>query len=69
MVVYTTTQSVETDAEPDIVVEILADLRRIPERASALADEITGNAEQGWQVVKGGQAFDLQVVARLAQGS
>lgn len=62
MVVHTTTQSVETDAEPDIVVDLLADPRRIPEWALAFADEIIGDAEQGWQVIKDGQAFDLQAV-------
>lgn len=62
MIIHTVTQSVEIDAEPDAVVDLLADPQRILDWAPVFADEIIGDEQQGWQVTKDGQSFILEVV-------
>lgn len=62
MIVHAVTQSIETDKEPDTVVDLLSDPRHLSEWAPVFADEIIGDAQQGWQAVKDGQAFCFQVV-------
>lgn len=58
----TQTQSMESDAAPAVVYELLADPRHIPEWAPDFADLITGDAHRGWRAVKHGEDFALEVV-------
>jgi hypothetical protein len=62
----TQTQSIEVDAEPDTIMQLLADPRHIPVWAPAFADEITAGEQQGWRAVKDGRAFALRVAAEQA---
>jgi len=57
----TVTQSIETEAEPDTIFDLLADPRHLPAWAPAFADAIAGDERQGWQAVKNGRAFSLRV--------
>ncbi len=59
----TETQSLETDADPDAVYEVLVDPRHIPRWAPAFADSVVGDAGRGWQAVKSGASFALRIVA------
>jgi hypothetical protein len=63
----TVTRSTETDREPDAILKVLMDPRRIPRWAPLFADAIEVDAQGGWQVSKDGSVFNLKVV--IAQPS
>jgi hypothetical protein len=58
----TVTSSIETDASPETVLEILSDPRRIPTWASGFADRVEADLEGHWHVTKGGKVFPIDVV-------
>ena len=58
----TVTRSIETEAEPQAIAEILADARRIPEWAPAFADRIEAAGSNEWKVIKDGNNYSLEVV-------
>lgn len=57
----TETQSVETGAQPDAVIAVLADARLLPRWAPGFVDVVVGDAESGWVGTKGGQSFSIRV--------
>jgi hypothetical protein len=58
----TITHTIESDAQPDTILSILADASRLPEWASAFADHVERDGTSAWKVTKGGNAFALEVV-------
>ncbi|MHB8293772.1 MAG: SRPBCC family protein [Acidimicrobiales bacterium] len=58
----TETLSIESEADPDAVVGLLAEANRIPEWAPAFADTVIGDDRSAWRAMKDGRAFDLRVV-------
>jgi hypothetical protein len=64
MDVRTQTRSLDTEADPGAVLNLLADARRLPEWAPAFADEVVGDDAQGWKVTKDADAFDIRVVVQ-----
>lgn len=58
----TVTRSIETEAEPEAIAEIVADARRIPEWAPAFADRVEADGSNAWRVTKDGSDFALEVV-------
>ncbi len=67
--IRTVTRSIETDAEPGDLLDLLADGRRIPEWAPAFADRVERDGENGWRVTKDGSDFALEVVAGRSGGT
>jgi hypothetical protein len=45
-----------------VVLDLLADPRRLPEWAPGFADTIEGDEQHGWKVTKDGGAFQIRVV-------
>lgn len=60
------TQSIEADADPGTIFELLADPRYIPDWAPNFADEVTEDEGRGWRVMKNGEVFSIRVVAATA---
>lgn len=58
----TETQSIESEADPEAVLALLAQPSRIPEWAPAFADVVIGEDSSGWRAVKDGREFGLRVV-------
>ena len=58
----TKTQSIDTGVDPDRVFKVLADPRHLPQWAPGFADEIAGDAQEGWQVLKNGRTFPIRLV-------
>lgn len=58
----TVTSSIETDASPQTVLEVLSDPRRIPTWAPGFADRVEADREGHWHVTKGGKTFPIDVV-------
>ncbi len=67
--VRTETQSIESSAEPDAVVALLVDLRRIPDWAPAFADTVVGDAQAGWRASKNGWEFAVRVAVDKDAGT
>ncbi len=65
----TQTQSMETDADPQSIVALLADPTRILDWAPAFADTITGDDQTGWHGTRGGQDFAFRVVTHPDAGT
>lgn len=65
----TETQSIESDADPGVIVALLADPSHIPDWAPAFADAVTGNDQSGWSATKGGQGFTFRVVIQREAGT
>ena len=61
MTLRSQTQGIETDAEPAAVVALIADGHRIPEWAPGFADRVEGDAQRGWQVIKGDNDFAVDI--------
>ena len=59
----TETRILETDAEPCAVLAILTHPKRIPEWAPAFADNVAGDDETGWRVIKDGRAFPMRLAS------
>lgn len=57
----TVTRSIETNAEPEAVLRILVDPRRIPEWAPAFADRVDADGPGRWNVTKDGAEFSLEL--------
>jgi len=57
----TITKSIETEVEPDAVLAVLVDPKRLPQWAPAFADEVDFDLSAGWQVTKDGNTFSLEV--------
>jgi hypothetical protein len=57
----TITRTIESDADPDAILAILADATMIPSWAPVFADTVEKDAQSEWRVVKGGRAFSLKV--------
>lgn len=62
----TETQSIESEADPDAIVALLAQPSRMPEWAPAFADVVTGEDRSGWRATKDGREFSLRVVVNRA---
>jgi hypothetical protein len=60
----TQTRSIESAAEPEAVLGLLADARRLPEWAPGFADAVEGDPRQGWKVTKNSDAFEIRVVVQ-----
>lgn len=58
----TVSSSIETDASPESVLQVLSNPRRIPEWAPGFADRVEANEGGCWSVTKGDKAFPLEVV-------
>jgi hypothetical protein len=56
----TVARNVETDVEPDVIFEILADPKLIPQWAPAFAETVESDTQERWRVSKGGSTFSLQ---------
>ena len=67
--VRTETQSIESSAEPDDVVALLVDLRRVPDWAPAFADTVVGDARAGWRASKDGREFAVRVAVNKDAGT
>jgi hypothetical protein len=65
----TVTRATEADLEPNLILEILADPKRIPEWAPVFADAIEANGANGWRVKKGDDSFHLQVITSRDSGT
>ncbi|MDQ2727176.1 MAG: hypothetical protein M3Y91_04760 [Actinomycetota bacterium] len=65
----TETQSFEVDGPVTAVVAVLADPTRIPQWASAFADEVRGDYSSGWQATKDGRDFSLRVAINSDAGT
>jgi hypothetical protein len=57
----TVTGSIETDINPEVVVEVLSDPRRIPHWAPGFADRVETNEGGRWTVTKGEKTFPIEV--------
>jgi hypothetical protein len=64
----TVTGGIESDAAPELVVDLLVDASRIPEWAPAFADTVTRDGE-AWRATMGGSDFTFSVVAVSAAGT
>lgn len=65
---HTVTGTVESEIDPDRIIKVLSDPTLIPQWAPGFADRVEfveSNSEGGWQVIKGGDRFSLQVVIDL----
>jgi hypothetical protein len=60
----TQTRSIESSVEPEAVLDLLADARRLPEWAPGFADTVEGGEGQAWKVTKDADAFEISVVVR-----
>jgi hypothetical protein len=58
----TEAQSIESEADPEAVVALLAQPSRIPEWAPAFADVVIEEDRSGWRAIKDGREFKLRVV-------
>jgi hypothetical protein len=58
----------ESDAEPDVLLEILEDASRIPEWAPAFADIVVRDGPS-WRATKDGRDFSLRVAALREAGT
>jgi Polyketide cyclase / dehydrase and lipid transport len=56
----TQTRSIESAVEPEAVLRLLADARRLPEWAPGFADAVEGDPHQGWRVTKDSDAFEIR---------
>jgi hypothetical protein len=59
----TVTSCIETDATPDLVLQVLSDPRRIPQWAPGFADRVEADEGGCWRVTKGEKTFPIEVVA------
>ena len=59
----TVTSSIEVDATPDVVLQVLSDPRRIPQWAPGFADRVEADEGGCWRVTKGEKRFSIEVVA------
>ena len=62
----TVTRSVETDVEPDLILNILRDPRSIPKWVPVFADTVETDGPSGWRVIKDGRVFSLEIVVEQA---
>lgn len=62
MSVRTVTESIESDADPDAALGVLADAGRIPEWAPGFADSAERSGPTSWKMSKGGALFAMEVV-------
>ena len=58
----TVTGSIETDANPEAILEVLSDPRRLPKWAPGFADRIETDETGRWNVTKGDKTFPIDVV-------
>ncbi len=65
----TVTRSVETDVEPDAILEILADARHLPQWASGFADAVAAGPDGDWLVTKDGRVFSIRVEVERSHGT
>ncbi len=65
----TVTRSIESEADPDVVVELLANPRRIPDWAPDFADAVSEDGHAGWTATKNSQDFALRVVIQRDAGT
>lgn len=69
MATRTVTQSIESDAVPSVVFELIADPRRVPDWAPEFADVVTENVAGTWRATKDGKDFTFRVAARQDAGT
>ena len=65
----TVTRSVETDAKPDAILEVLADARHLPQWASGFADAVAAGPDDDWLVTRNGQVFSIRVESERSRGT
>ncbi len=65
----TVTRTIETDFEPDVILDVLADPKQIPAWASVFADGIEPDGPGVWKVKKGDESFNVQVVSAPGSGT
>ena len=63
------TQTAEMAAEPETMLAILADPRRIPDWAPAFANSVEGDHHSGWRVMKNGQVIPIRLVVAEQSGT
>ncbi len=63
------TGSIESNADPDVVVVMLANPSHIPDWAPAFADAVIDDGQSGWRATKGGQDFALRVITKRDAGT
>ena len=61
----TVTRSIDVEASPDLVLDVVRDPARIPTWAPAFADSIEPNGD-GWRVTRNSLAFQVRVKVDLA---
>src|ERR1700761_4113060 len=64
----TVTRSVETDAEPDAILKVLADARHLPQWASGFADAVAAGPDGDWLVTRNGKVFSIRVESERSRG-
>ncbi len=65
----TETQSLESSADPGVVLELLADARNLPDWAPGFADAVSGDVQAGWRVIKDGEEFAVRVAVQRDAGT
>jgi hypothetical protein len=65
----TVTRTIEADLEPDVILDILTNPKRIPEWAPVFADAVDADEPKGWRVSKGGSEFHLEVIVSRPSGT
>jgi hypothetical protein len=65
----TVTRSIETEAEPDAILEILADARHLPQWASGFADAVAAGPDGDWLVSKDGRVFSIRIEVERSRGT
>jgi hypothetical protein len=65
----TVTRSLETDAEPDAILEVLADARHLPQWASGFADAVAAGPDGDWLVSKDARVFSIRVEFERSRGT
>jgi hypothetical protein len=65
----TVTRIVETDAEPDAILEVLADARHLPQWAWGFADAVSAGPDEDWLVTKDGRVFSIRVEVERSRGT
>jgi hypothetical protein len=65
----TVTRSLEADLEPERILSILNDPKRLPEWAPLFAEKIEHTGQNGWRVTRGSESFNVQVNVSTVAGT
>jgi hypothetical protein len=69
MKIMTITRSIETEVDPDAILDILADARHLPQWASGFADAVAAGPDDDWLVTKDGRVFSIRVEVERPRGT